>query len=266
MIIQSVMNPQLCCLPENFLWPQTLKVSTHRVKPLKCGLHTQGAKEILWAHFVKVKGDTSNVSPSARLVIGLRFVDEWTLQDQRQSHLKILCIASHACLCGYERTTDNSFNQTYRLWSPCLSWLQGHEHGVVRKGHEELIRVYFCTVLLTNQRQRHGRQGQQQSLANLQHTCKWLWIHVIKFSPFISLPIIFWDQGWGHPYPLSELLQSPGCDALPGVPVVTAHSEGTLWWRPHSLGYRSEKWQDRNVIMFSAKQLCNVSDSNLTCV
>lgn len=62
------------CLPKNFLGSQTLKVSAHRVKPLKCGLHTQGAKEVFWAHFVKVKGDTSNVSPSARLVIDLRFV------------------------------------------------------------------------------------------------------------------------------------------------------------------------------------------------
>lgn len=60
-------------LPEDFLGPQTLKVSAHRVKALKCGLHVQGAKNILWAHFVKVKGDTSYVFPSTRLVVVLRF-------------------------------------------------------------------------------------------------------------------------------------------------------------------------------------------------
>ena len=45
-------------------------------------------------------------------------------------------------------------------------------------------------------------------------------------------------------HPLFQLLQGPGCDAFPGLPLVTAHSEGTLWWRPHSLGYRSEERPD----------------------
>lgn len=59
--------------------------------------------------------------------------------------------------------------QTYGLWSPRLSRRQGHEHGVVRQGHEELVGVYLCTVLLAHQSQRHCRQGQQQSLAHLRH-------------------------------------------------------------------------------------------------
>lgn len=70
--------------------------------------------------------------------------------------------------------------QTHRLWSPCLPTLQGHEHGVVRQGNEELAWVHLCAVLLTNQRQRHCRQGQQQSLAHLQHRYKLLWINVHK--------------------------------------------------------------------------------------
>lgn len=61
------------------------------------------------------------------------------------------------------------FGDAYRLWSPRLSRLQSHEHGVVRQGNEEFIRVHLCAVLLTDQRQRHSRQGQQQSLANLGH-------------------------------------------------------------------------------------------------
>lgn len=69
-------------------------------------------------------------------------------------------------------------HKTYLLWSPCHSRLQGHEHGVVRQGHEELVGVYLRAVLLADQGQRHCRQGQQQSLADLQHTCRLLWINV----------------------------------------------------------------------------------------
>lgn len=47
-----------------------------------------------------------------------------------------------------------------------------------------------------------------------------------------------------YSHPLFQLLQGPGCDAFPGLPLVAAHSEGTLWWRPHSLGYRSEERPD----------------------
>lgn len=68
--------------------------------------------------------------------------------------------------------------QTYRLWSPRLSRRQGHEHGVVWQGHEEIVGVYLCTVLLAHQSQRHRRQGQQQSLAHLRHRFRLLWINV----------------------------------------------------------------------------------------
>lgn len=61
-----------------------------------------------------------------------------------------------------------TFGGTHRLWSPRLSRLQGHEHGVVGQGHEELVGVHLRAVLLTGQGQRHRRQGQQQSLAHLQ--------------------------------------------------------------------------------------------------
>eukprot|EP00066_Takifugu_rubripes_P029240 XP_011618506.1 PREDICTED: GMP reductase 2-like [Takifugu rubripes] len=56
------------CLPEDFLWSQTLKVSAHGIKALKCSLHTQRAENILWAYSVKVEGDASDILPSAGLV------------------------------------------------------------------------------------------------------------------------------------------------------------------------------------------------------
>ncbi|KAG7241570.1 hypothetical protein INR49_025490 [Caranx melampygus] len=68
-----------------------------------------------------------------------------------------------------EDWSEQTKGETYWLWSPCLSGLQGHERGVVRQRHEELVGVHLCTVLLANQRQRHSRQGQQQRLAYLQH-------------------------------------------------------------------------------------------------
>lgn len=71
-------------LPEDFLGPQTLEVSAHRVQALKCGLHTQGTKQIFGAHLVKVEGDTSYVSPGPRLVVVLRSGHNCTLGDQRQ--------------------------------------------------------------------------------------------------------------------------------------------------------------------------------------
>lgn len=75
----------MCGLPEDFLWSQTLKVSAHRIKALKCSLHTQRAENILWAYSVKVKGDASDVLPSAWLVAGWRFEPDQTLADWTQN-------------------------------------------------------------------------------------------------------------------------------------------------------------------------------------
>lgn len=67
-------------LPENFLGAQTLEVCANGVKTLKCGLHTQGPKHILWAHFVEVKGYTGYVFPITWLALVLRFQHKGTLE------------------------------------------------------------------------------------------------------------------------------------------------------------------------------------------
>ena len=72
-----------CSLPEDFLGPQTLKVSAHGVKALICGLHIQGAEQVLWAHFVEVKGDTGYVFPCAWLVTVLKSGNNCTLEGIR---------------------------------------------------------------------------------------------------------------------------------------------------------------------------------------
>lgn len=94
------------CLPENFLWSQTLKVSAHRIKALECSLHTQRAENILWAHSVKVKGDASDVLPSAWLVAGWRFEHDRTLADRTQNteHLNSLLKAHLSTFILIERT------------------------------------------------------------------------------------------------------------------------------------------------------------------
>lgn len=77
-------------LPEDFLRPQTLEVSAHGVQALKCCLHTQRTKHVLRAQLVKIKGETSYVSPGPRFV--LRFVHNCTLGDWRQqSCILITC-------------------------------------------------------------------------------------------------------------------------------------------------------------------------------
>lgn len=68
-------------------------------------------------------------------------------------------------------TAEHVFlHRTYRLRPPCLPGLQGHERGVVRQGHEEVVGVHLGTVLLADQGHGHHRQGEQQSVADLQHT------------------------------------------------------------------------------------------------
>lgn len=74
----------MICLPEHFLWSQTLEVSAHGIKALKCSLHTQRAENILWAYSVKIEGDASDVLPSAGLVVGWRFEHDRTLEDQTE--------------------------------------------------------------------------------------------------------------------------------------------------------------------------------------
>lgn len=84
MSIQFEFPIKSCDLPENFLGSEALEVCTHRVKTLKCGLHTQGPKHILWAHFVEVKGHTSYVFPIAWLAVILRFQHKGTLEERSE--------------------------------------------------------------------------------------------------------------------------------------------------------------------------------------
>lgn len=147
-------------LPENFLGAQTLEVCTNRVETLKCGLHTQGSKHILWAHFVEVKGYTGYVFPITWLGVDLGFQHKGTLDRKADAlyHIQQFCYFCNGVL-----------GDAYSLWSPCLSRLQSHEHGVIRQGNEKFIRVHLSAIFLTDQRQRNSRQGQQQSLTNLEH-------------------------------------------------------------------------------------------------
>lgn len=144
--------------------------------------------------------------------------------------------------------------RTYRLRPPRLPGLQGHERGVVRQGHEEVVGVHLCAVLLADQGQGHRRQGEQQSVADLQHTlfrvntrtrplCGGQHGHSPANKLFVEL---------GGSYLLFQLLQRPSRDALPGLSAVTAHSERTLWRRPHAFGYRSVK--KRQVVSYTGTE------------
>ena len=164
-------------LPEDFLWPQTLKLSAHRVHALERSIHIQGAKDVLGAYLVEVKGDTSDVSPGPRLVAVLRFVHNCTLRWSETTVTYFTFTPMGPCT-----VMHNICGQMHLLRPPCLSRPQGHEHGVVRQGHEELVGIDLCPVLLTGQRQRHCRQGQQQRVAYLQHRK----LHTISWNPGIE--------------------------------------------------------------------------------
>lgn len=145
-------------------------------------------------------------------------------------------------------------HQTYWLRPPRLPGLQGHEHGVVRQGHEEVVRVHLCAVLFADQGHGHRGQGEQQSVANLRHILLRIPVRMRALcggttqaqsrqstrTEHLRQAGLFCGV-YNRSYLLSQLLQRPSRDALSGLSAVTTHSERTLRWRPHAFGNRSVK-------------------------